>query len=113
MLRRVFTSPAGAVAKYCDAYVCLSVCLVCPRGWAKCNLRLPCFKRLRLMTVCRLWSLDKSKQHEEFKQRRVLLVLDDALSSRMSISSSLRGCWHCARHLHRSHGSQCFDRCEY
>ena len=27
------TSPAGAVAKYCDEYVCLCVCLsVCPRG---------------------------------------------------------------------------------
>jgi len=23
----IFTSPVGAVAKYCDEYVCLSVCL--------------------------------------------------------------------------------------
>jgi len=29
-----FTSPAGAVAKYCDEYVCLSVCLAgWPRGY--------------------------------------------------------------------------------
>jgi len=32
MLVCVITSPAGAVAKYCDEYVCLSVC---PRGYLR------------------------------------------------------------------------------
>jgi len=34
------TSPAGAVAKYCDEYVCLCVCLsVCPRGYPRNHTR--------------------------------------------------------------------------
>jgi len=34
----IFTSPAGAVAKYCDEYVC--VCLyVCPRGYIRNHMR--------------------------------------------------------------------------
>jgi len=32
----VVTSPAGAVAKYCDEYVCLSVC---PRGYLRNDTR--------------------------------------------------------------------------
>jgi len=34
------TSPAEAVAKYCDEYVCLCVCLsVCPRGYLRNYMR--------------------------------------------------------------------------
>jgi len=34
--RLVIISPAGAVAKYCDEYVCLWVCLsVCPLGYLR------------------------------------------------------------------------------
>jgi len=36
----MFTSPAGVVAKYCDEYVCLWVCLsVCPRGYLRDHTR--------------------------------------------------------------------------
>ena len=39
-LSDVITSPAGAVAKYCDEYVCVSVCLyVCPRGYLRKHTR--------------------------------------------------------------------------
>ena len=35
-VRLIFTSPAAAVAKYCDEYVCMSVCLsVCPREYLR------------------------------------------------------------------------------
>ena len=34
------TSPAGAVAKYCDEYVCVCVCVcVCPRGYFRNHTR--------------------------------------------------------------------------
>ena len=36
------TSPAGAVAKYCDVYVCLSACVClsfCPRGYLRNHIR--------------------------------------------------------------------------
>ena len=35
---RMFTSPAGAVAKYCDEYVCVCVC-VCPQGYLRNRMR--------------------------------------------------------------------------
>ena len=53
-----FTSPAGAVAKYCDEYVCLWVCLsVCPRGYLRNHTRdLYYFLRMLPMSVARLSS---------------------------------------------------------
>jgi len=36
----IFTSPAGAVAKYCDEYVCVSVCpSVCLQGYLRNHTR--------------------------------------------------------------------------
>jgi len=74
----MITSPAGAVAKYCDKYVCVSVCLSMrifpePHAWF-----LPNFLRMLPMSVA--WSSDMfTIVHVAYWREGVLFPIENAL----------------------------------
>ena len=72
----VVTSPTGAVAKYCDEYVCLSVC---PPGYLRSHTRdLYQFLCMLLMTVAQssgVFSIGRIAYHQE----EIFFPIDNAL----------------------------------
>ena len=77
----IITSPMGAVAKYCDEYVCLSVCLSARKSPEPLMRSLSIFSCMMPMSVVRSSSSTLMIGCIAYRREGVLFPIDNALYS--------------------------------